>query len=98
LIYGENVRLRHKTSGRYLAISKVSSSESFDKFVCQLIPDANSASNLTLEPRYKTRTEGENVFYDDKVLIVHKSGGGQYVSYIAKNNLVVTYSTVTEGW
>jgi hypothetical protein len=76
LLYGETLCLRHRATGRYLAVSKVSSEESSDKFISQLIPERSSAAKLQIHPRYKTRSEGEQVFFDDKVTIMHKSGGG----------------------
>jgi hypothetical protein len=72
--------------------------DSGDKFICQLVASSTSATNLQIYPRYKTRSEGELVFFDDKVTIMHKSGGGQYIGFVTKNNLIVSYDYVTEGW
>lgn len=75
-LYGEAVRLKHLTSGKYLAISNNSSSESLDRFVCQLVPNRTNATSMLIIPRYKMRSEGEQVYYNDKVTIMHKGGGG----------------------
>ena len=75
-LYGEAVRLKHLTSGKFLSISNVSSSESSDRFVCQLVPNRTSATSMLIIPRYKMRSEGEQVYYNDKVTVMNKGGGG----------------------
>lgn len=42
-----------------------------------------------LLPRYKMRTEGEHVYFNDKIKICDKTGEGSYIGYAGKENLVV---------
>jgi hypothetical protein len=44
------------------------------------------------------RVEGEPVYYNDKVTLHHKAGGGQYLGLAGKTNIVVSYNHMTEGW
>ena len=54
-LYGESVRLKHVTTGKYLSISNLTSSESSDRFVCQFAVDRTPSTNMFIIPRYKTR-------------------------------------------
>lgn len=98
LLYGEVVKLRHWQTSKYLSISNIATSDTADKFICQLQEKPSSSCNLQIYPRYKVRTEGESIYYNDKISLMHKSGGGQYIGYAGKDSIVVSFNSQTEGW
>ena len=78
--YGTSVKLKHRSTQRYLSTSVNTVGESISKFEIRLKKKGNESSEFMIIPKYKIRTEGEQVFIDD-IVCLQSISTGQFLTF-----------------
>jgi len=74
--YGQVIQLKHKKSGKFITVTVKEVSElERDSLRVVLEPEGNEGSWFVIAPRFKIRSEGEQVHVRDQVVLVSKKYG-----------------------
>jgi len=80
IYYGDEIRLRHYSTKRVLCVSEFQDSLESDSLLCHMVMNKESSvrSIFKVLPKYKTRSEGENVLIEDHIMLYSEAYGGVF--------------------
>ncbi|XP_075250138.1 inositol 1,4,5-trisphosphate-gated calcium channel ITPR2-like isoform X3 [Convolutriloba macropyga] len=80
LTYGATIQLQHQFSHRYVHVNtnRTSRTSSSDMMV-ELLPHSSKSAHFRIMPRYKVKSEGDIVRYDDQIVLESVKSVGQYL-------------------